>query len=101
MPVAAAARGRRALRPPAGPDGRAATACFPLACRERYFFWESVTQVQTIIMVIAEVFSRTLPVFQQALLLEVRPVMPPSEAGAYVASGYQAGLLPASTGRRY
>ncbi|GFR52978.1 hypothetical protein Agub_g15667 [Astrephomene gubernaculifera] len=39
--------------------------------RKEFYFWEAVSQLQTLSLVVAEVFGRVLPVLQQALLLEV------------------------------
>ncbi len=43
--------------------------CCPLACRPRYWWWESVLLLQTLALVAAEVFGRALTPLQQALLL--------------------------------
>ena len=37
--------------------------------RQKYYFWESVLTLQTLVLVIIAVFGRALPTYQQALLL--------------------------------
>ncbi|GLI67927.1 hypothetical protein VaNZ11_012254 [Volvox africanus] len=39
--------------------------------KPKFFFWESVSQAQTLLLVVVEVFGRTMWVFNQALLFEV------------------------------
>lgn len=42
----------------------------PLApLRQRYYYFGSVLQLQTLLLVVVEVFGRAMPVYQQALLL--------------------------------
>ncbi|GFR52977.1 hypothetical protein Agub_g15666 [Astrephomene gubernaculifera] len=38
---------------------------------DKFYYWESLSQAQTLVLVVVEVFGRTLPVYQQALLLEI------------------------------
>ncbi|KAG2433708.1 hypothetical protein HXX76_008076 [Chlamydomonas incerta] len=37
--------------------------------KRRYFFWESVLQVEALALVLVDVFARTIHEYQQALLL--------------------------------
>ncbi len=43
----------------------------PPSClfRQRYYYFGSVLQLQTLLLVVVEVFGRAMPVYQQALLL--------------------------------
>ncbi|KAG2436175.1 hypothetical protein HYH02_011678 [Chlamydomonas schloesseri] len=46
-----------------------ASLYLPLGIVPEYYFWESVSQVQMLILVSIDVFGRALPEYQQALLL--------------------------------
>ncbi len=37
-----------------------------------FYYWESVIQLQTLLLVLVDVFGKVLPVYQQAVLLQVR-----------------------------
>ena len=37
--------------------------------RQKYYFWESVLTLQTLVLVVIVVFGRALPAYHQALLL--------------------------------
>lgn len=39
-----------------------------VCCRRSFYFWEGVSMVQTLGLVAAEVFGRTLDTYRQALL---------------------------------
>lgn len=41
------------------------------ARRPRYYFWESILQVETLTLVCAEVFSRSLDSYRQTLVMQV------------------------------
>lgn len=41
-------------------------------CRPGFYYWETFVQIETLLLVIVDVYGQTLQVAQQAVLLQVR-----------------------------